>query len=68
MPIYRPEGQLEYTDLATALAEEHAAVHELAQCAKIEVYHLVAGELFERVTAAHAKTLAAFKKIESFKQ
>jgi hypothetical protein len=68
MPIYGPEGQPEFTNLATALAEEHAAVHELAQCAKIEVYHLLAGELFERVTAAHAKTLAAFKKIESFKQ
>jgi hypothetical protein len=68
MPIYGPEGQSEYTDFATALGEEHAAAHELAQCAKIEVYHLLAGELFERLTAAHAKTLAAFKKIETFKQ
>ena len=67
MPIYRPEGQLALTEFAAALAEEHAVAHELAQCAKIEVYSLVAVDLFDRLTAAHASTLAAFKKIEEFK-
>jgi hypothetical protein len=68
MSIYRPEGLRAYFDFETALAEEHAAVHELAQCAKIEVYHLLAKDLFDRVSAAHAKTQAAYKQIECFKQ
>lgn len=67
MSTYRPEGQLAYTEFAAALAEEHAVAHELAQCAKIEVYNLVASDLFDRLTAAHASTQAAFKKIEGFK-
>lgn len=68
MPVYRSEGLLAYSEFEAALAEEHAVAHELAQCAKIEVYHLLANELFDRVTTAHAKTLAAYKKIECFKQ
>lgn len=68
MSIYRSEGLLAYYEFETALAEEHAVVHELAQCAKIEVYHLLASDLFDRVTTAHAKTQAAYKKIECFKQ
>ena len=68
MSIYRSEGLLAYCEFETALAEEHAVAHELAQCAKIDVYHLLANDLFERITAAHAKTLAAYKKIECFKQ
>jgi len=62
MSIYRSEGLLAYSEFETALAEEHAVVHEPAQCAKIEVYHLSASDLFERVTTAHAKTVAAYKK------
>jgi len=68
MSIYRAEGLRAYFEFETALAEEHAAVHELAQCAKIEVYYLLASELFDRVAAAHAKTMAAYKQIECFKQ
>jgi hypothetical protein len=67
MPIYRSEGLLAFSEFEAALAEEHAVVHELAQCAKIDVYHLLANDLFERVTTAHTKTQAAFGKIEGFK-
>lgn len=68
MSIYRAEGLRAYCEFEMALAEEHAAVHELAQCAKIEAYHLLASDLFNRVVAAHAKTMAAYKQIECFKQ
>lgn len=68
MPIYRPEGLRAYTEFEAALAEEHAVAHELAQCAKIEFYGLVASDLFERVAIAHEKMLAAFRAIECFKQ
>ncbi len=67
MSIYRAEGLEAFRDYEAALAEEHAMAHELAQCAKIEVYNLLAADLFERVTAARARTLAAFKLVESFK-
>lgn len=66
MPTYGPEGQPALTEFAAALAAEHAVAHELAQCAKIEVYDLLASELFDRLAAAHAFTQAAFKKIERF--
>ncbi|MYM34433.1 hypothetical protein GTP44_07895 [Duganella sp. FT50W] len=68
MSIYRSEGLRAYCEFEKALAEEHAVVHELAQCAKIEAYHLLASDLFDRVTVAHAKTIAAYKQIECFKQ
>lgn len=68
MPIYRSEGLRAYTEFEAALAEEHAVVHELAQCAKIEFYGLVASDLFERVATAHEKMLAAYKTIECFRQ
>lgn len=68
MPIYRSEGLRAYTEFEAALAEEHAVVHELAQCAKIDVYNLVASDLFDRVAIAHEKMLAAYKSIECFKQ
>jgi hypothetical protein len=68
MSIYRSEGMRAYVKFETALAEEHAVVHELAQCAKIEAYSLLANDLFDRVTAAHVKTMAAYKEIECFKQ
>jgi len=68
MPIYRSEGLRAYTEFEVALAEEHAVVHELAQCAKIEVYNLVASDLFDRVTIAHEKMLAAYQLIERFRQ
>lgn len=67
MPTYRPEGQLALTEFAAALAAEHAVAHELAQCAKIDAYHLLASELFDRLAAAHEVTLAAFDKIATFK-
>lgn len=67
MSIYRADGLEAFRDYEAALAEEHAMAHELAQCAKIEVYNLLAADLFERVTAARARTQAAFKLVESFK-
>jgi hypothetical protein len=39
----------------------------LAQCAKIDAYHLLASDLFDRLLSARAATLAAFEKVESFK-
>jgi hypothetical protein len=67
MPTYRPEGQPAFSEFAAALAEEHAIAHELAQCAKIDAYHLLASDLYDRMTSAHSASLAAFKKVESFK-
>ncbi|MRX08495.1 hypothetical protein GJ697_11665 [Pseudoduganella sp. FT25W] len=67
MSIYHREGQRAFTEFAAALAEEQAAAHELAQCAKIDAYHLVAQDVFKRLTAAHAKTTAAFEQIECFR-
>lgn len=68
MPIYRAEGLRAYAEFEAALAEEHEVIHELAQCAKIDVYHLVASDLFDRVKIAHEKMLAAYATIECFKQ
>jgi hypothetical protein len=68
MSIYRREGQRAFTEFATALAEEQAAAHELAQCAKIDAYHLVAQDVCKRLAAAHEKTAAAFEKIECFRK
>ncbi len=68
MPIYRSEGLRAYAEFEAALAEEHEVVHELAQCAKIEVYSLVARDLYDRVKVAHEKMLAAYETIECFKQ
>lgn len=67
MTTYRPEGLDAFRAYEAAAGEEHAMAHELAQCAKIDVYHLLATDLFERVTAARSKTLAAFKVVEKFK-
>lgn len=67
MPTYRPEGRIAFTEFAAALAEEHVVAHELAQCAKIDAYHLLASDLFDRLLCARAATLAAFEKVESFK-
>jgi hypothetical protein len=66
MKIYRSDGQSAFRDYATAAAEEYAVAHELAQCSKIDVYHLLAKELFERVNAARAKTIAAFGILKEF--
>lgn len=68
MPIYRAEGLRAYAEFEAALAEEHEVVHELAQCAKIDAYNLVASDIFERVRIAHEKMLATYETIESFKQ
>jgi len=67
MSTYRPEGLEAFRAYAAALAEEHATAHELAQCAKIDVYNLLAADLFDRVTAARAKSAAAFKTVEGYK-
>jgi len=66
MKTYRSNGQSAFRDYATAAAEEYAVAHELAQCAKVEVYHLLATELFQRVNAARAKTLTAFAQLKQF--
>jgi hypothetical protein len=67
MQTYNPEGIEAFRAYAAAAAEEHAMAHELAQCAKIEKYGLLAAELFTRVNAARANTIAAFKAVERFK-
>jgi hypothetical protein len=66
MEIYRAEGVELYRAYAKAAAEEHAIAHELAQCAKIEVYHLLAGDLFARVAEARANTVSAFALLKRF--
>jgi hypothetical protein len=68
MQMYRPEGLSAFRLYAAAVAEEHQAAHELAECAKIEVYHLIAAGLFTKVNEAHSKSIAAFKTIETFKK
>lgn len=67
MHTYSPDGIEAFRAYAVAAAEEHQMAHELAQCAKIEKYALLAVDLFARVNAARAKTLAAFKTVERFK-
>jgi len=66
MTIYRPEGRTAYLDFAAALTEEQEVAYELSQCVKVEVYGLMAQDLFDRVTAAHAKTAAAFATMQCF--
>lgn len=68
MQTYRAEGITVFRAYASAVAEEHEVAHELAECAKIEVYQLIAAGLFTRVNEARAKTIAAFRAIEAFKQ
>lgn len=67
MTTYRPEGLEAFRAYEAAAAEEHAVAHELAQCAKIDVYHMLAAELFEKVSTARSNTLMAFKLVEKFK-
>jgi hypothetical protein len=67
MSIYRSEGLAAFREFAEALAEEHSVAHELSQCAKIDVYNLLAVDLCARVKAAHKKTTDAFTKIECFR-
>ncbi|MHA4871122.1 hypothetical protein ACXZ1M_25885 [Duganella sp. PWIR1] len=67
MQTYSPDGIDAFRAYAMAAAEEHETAHELAQCAKIEKYGLLAADLFDRVNAARSKTLAAFKAVERFK-
>lgn len=67
MPIYRQEGLAAFRDYAAALAEEQAVAYELSQCAKIDVYPLLAQELFDRMVAAHTKTAEAFTLVQCFK-
>jgi len=67
MYIYRPEGGTAYRDFAVALAEEQEVAYELSQCVKVEVYSLMAQELFDRMAAAHAKTTTAFEAMQCFK-
>lgn len=64
---YLPDGIDAFRAYEGALAEEYEAAHELAQCAKIDVYSLLAVDLFERVAAARLKTLEAFNLVEKFK-
>ncbi len=66
MEMYRAEGLEIFRAYAKAAAEEHAIAHELAQCAKIEVYHLLAAELFIRVAEARSNTSAAFAMLKKF--
>ncbi|MBV7534513.1 hypothetical protein KW842_01915 [Duganella sp. sic0402] len=67
MHTYSQEGIDAFRAYAIAAAEEHEMAHELAQCAKIEKYSLLAPDLFTRVNTARSKTIAAFKTVERFK-
>jgi hypothetical protein len=63
-----PEGLAAFRAYESAAAEEHAVARELTQSTKVEVvYHLLAADLFNRISAARTKTLAAFKLVETFK-
>lgn len=66
MSIYRQEGAAAYRAYALALAEEQAIAYELSQCVKVDVYHLMAQDLYERITAAHTRTAAAFAVMQCF--
>jgi hypothetical protein len=66
MSIYRQEGAAAYREFALALAEEQQVAYELSQCVKVDVYRLMAKDLYDRMTAAHAKTAAAFAVIQCF--
>ncbi|MBB3220723.1 hypothetical protein [Pseudoduganella umbonata] len=66
MNIYRAEGLAAYAEYAKAAGEEYAVAHELAQCAKVEVYHLLAAELFIRVKEARQAATVAFEKLTRF--
>lgn len=67
MHTYNSERIEAFRAYAIAAAEEYEMAHELAQCAKIEKYSLLAIDLFTRVNAARSKTNAAFKTVERFK-
>lgn len=66
MSIYRQEGAAAYREFAVALAEEQEVAYELSQCVKVDVYNLLARDLFDRMSAAHAKTAAAFAVMQCF--
>jgi hypothetical protein len=66
MKIYRAEGLDAFTNYEKAAAEEYAVAHELAQCAKVEVYELLAVDLFQRVKESRLKTAIAFEKLKNF--
>jgi hypothetical protein len=66
MTTYNAQGIGAFQAYAAALSEEHSVAHELAQCAKIEHYHLLAGELFTRLNAARANSATAFKLLQTF--
>lgn len=67
MSSYRPEGFVAFTELAVALAEEQVIAHELAHCAKVDVYHQLAADIYGRLQAARARTRIAYDRIEQFK-
>lgn len=67
VPIYGSEGMLAYCEFEAALAEGEAVMLELAQCSMVEVYHLLASDLFDRLASAHGKTVAAFIKTNLLK-
>lgn len=66
MSIYRQEGAAAYREFAVALAEEQEIAYELSQCVKVDVYSLMAQDLYDRITAAHGKTAAAFAVMQCF--
>jgi hypothetical protein len=66
MSIYRQEGAAAYREYALALAEEQEIAYELSQCVKVDVYSLMAQDLFDRLAAAHSKSAAAFALVQCF--
>lgn len=68
MSSYRPDGFIVFGELAAALAEEQAIAHELAHCAKVDVYHQLAANIYDRLEAARAKTQIVYDRVAQFKR
>lgn len=66
MKIYRAEGIESYIKYAEAISAEHTAAHELAECCKVEVYSLLAVDLFTRVKQARQATAEAYENLSRF--
>lgn len=66
MSIYRQEGAAAYREFAVALAEEQEIAYELSQCVKVDVYGLMAQDLYDRLALAHSKSAAAFALMQCF--
>jgi hypothetical protein len=64
MDMYPAEGLSVFRAYAVAVADGHAVAHELAQCEKIDVYKLLAADLFTRVNAVRKKSQEALRPLK----